>query len=171
MNWDDDRGMYLDYDFTEGQRRDYPFATTFYPLWAGVASAEQAKTLVENLPVFEAPGGLLTSPHRSGNQWDAPYGWAPLQQLAIEGLRRYGYQAEADRLSVNFLSMLLADFKSHGAMFEKYNVIERHSDTALGLKFGYTTNEIGFGWTNSAFINLYDALSPEAQAQVLDRAR
>jgi alpha,alpha-trehalase len=170
MNWDDERGLYFDYDFTEGKRRDYPFATTFYPLWAGVASHEQAQRLVDNLPLFEAPGGLLTSPNRSGNQWDAPYGWAPLQQLAIEGLRRYDYRGEADRLSIAFLSMLLADFKHTHAMFEKYNVAERHSDTA-GLKFGYTSNEVGFGWTNSAFINLYEQLSDSAKAQVLDRAR
>jgi alpha,alpha-trehalase len=93
-----------------------------------------------------------------------------LQQLAIEGLRRYDYRGEADRLSIAFLSMLLADFKHTHAMFEKYNVAERHSDTA-GLKFGYTSNEVGFGWTNSAFINLYEQLSDSAKAQVLDRAR
>lgn len=171
LNWDEDRGMYLDYDFTEGVRRDYPFATTFYPLWAGVASQEQAQALVDHLHVFEAPGGLLTSPNRSGNQWDAPYGWAPLQQLAIEGLRRYGFNKEANRLSVNFLSMLLRDFMVTHAMFEKYNVVERHSDTATGLKFGYTSNEVGFGWTNSAFINLYEALDDVSRGQVLERAR
>ena len=54
-------GLYFDYNFKTRQRRRYEFATTFYPLWAGIASPEQAARVVKNLPLFEAPGGLLTS--------------------------------------------------------------------------------------------------------------
>ena len=73
-------------------RRNYEFATTFYPLWAGLASKEQAARVRANLTLFEAPGGLLTSTRVTGNQWDAPFGWAPLQMIAADGLRRYGYR-------------------------------------------------------------------------------
>ena len=72
-------GLYYDYDFVHRRIRPYPFLTTFYPLWAGIASQEQAARLKANLPLFEQPGGLQTSTNPSGNQWDAPYGWAPLE--------------------------------------------------------------------------------------------
>jgi len=75
--WDEAAGLYFDYNLQTGQRRRYEFATTFYPLWAGLASKSKAEQVVGNLPKFEAPGGLLTSTHITGNQWDAPFGWAP----------------------------------------------------------------------------------------------
>jgi len=79
--WDPEAGIYFDYNFESGRRRPYEFATTFYPLWAGIASAEQAARIEKNLGRFEAPGGLLTSTKTTGNQWDAPFGWAPLQLI------------------------------------------------------------------------------------------
>ena len=94
LQWDADRGMYFDYNFEHGQVRRYPFLTTFYPLWAGVASREQSERVVRNLPLFEQPGGLETSTTHSGDQWDKPFGWAPLQWIAVQGLRRYGYNSE-----------------------------------------------------------------------------
>src|SRR5512142_2333065 len=69
--WDEATGLYLDYDFETGKQRVYPFAATFYPLWAGAASRAQADRVARNLVLFEAPAGLLTSTTRSGSQWDA----------------------------------------------------------------------------------------------------
>src|SRR3712207_8576457 len=63
--------------------------------------------------------GLRTSTNVSGSQWDAPYGWAPAQLIAIEGLRRYGYETEANRVSVNFLSTVLKDFVEHNTIDRK----------------------------------------------------
>ena len=77
--WDERAGFYFDYDFTRGARRAYPFATTFWPLWAGLATPDQARRVRDNLATFERPGGIVTSTHVSGSQWDAPFGWAPLQ--------------------------------------------------------------------------------------------
>jgi hypothetical protein len=37
---------------------------------------------------------------------------------------------------------------------------------AASLRFGYSTNEIGFGWTNAAFLVLYNELSPSAKEQI-----
>jgi alpha,alpha-trehalase len=96
--WDAENGLYFDYDFVRKCVRQYPFLTTFYPLWAGIASQDQANRVVRNLPRFECPGGLQTSLRQSGDQWDAPFGWAPLQWIGVQALRRYGYQAEADRV-------------------------------------------------------------------------
>src|SRR5262249_39918916 len=98
--WDTKDGLYYDFNFSTNRLRRYPFLTTFYPLWAGIASPEQAKHVVANLSKFEKPGGLQTSTFNSGDQWDAPFGWAPLQWIAVEGLRRYGFNDDAKRISI-----------------------------------------------------------------------
>jgi alpha,alpha-trehalase len=168
LMWDQADGFYFDYDFVHRRVRHYPFLTTFYPLWAGIASADQAERVVRNLHVFEQPGGLQTSMRRTGDQWDAPFGWAPLQWIAVEGLRRYGYRSEADRVSRSFLSMIQQEFVRHGTIEEKYDVVRRQSDVSKTLRFGYHTNEAGFGWTNAVFTTLFDELSPADQQRVLD---
>jgi alpha,alpha-trehalase len=168
LMWDQADGFYFDYDFVHRGVRHYPFLTTFYPLWAGIASADQAERVVRNLHVFEQPGGLQTSMRRTGDQWDAPFGWAPLQWIAVEGLRRYGYRSEADRVSRSFLSMIQQEFVRHGTIEEKYDVVRRQSDVSKTLRFGYHTNEAGFGWTNAVFTTLFDELSPADQQRVLD---
>jgi alpha,alpha-trehalase len=152
--WDAEAGLYFDYDFQAGARRAYPFATTFWPLWAGLASAEQARRVRGRLPLFERPGGVVTSTNVSGSQWDAPFGWAPLQLFAVEGLRRAGYAGDADRLARAFLSMLIEDLERRGTLVEKYDVDRRTSDVTGGLAFGYTSNEVGFGWTNGVALEL-----------------
>ncbi|HKP12746.1 MAG TPA: trehalase family glycosidase [Blastocatellia bacterium] len=167
LMWDARDGLYYDYNFVEKRVRRYPFVATFYPLWAGVADRAQAARVVANLPRFERAGGLLTSTTVSGSQWDAPFGWGNLQMLAVEGLRRYGYNKEADRISANFLSMVLKEFIAHNTIVEKYDVEGRKSQLGAGLKFGYTSNEIGFGWTNAAFTELYAGLSAARKADVL----
>jgi len=168
LTWDERDGLYYDYNFEKREVRRYPFVTTFYPLWAGIATKEQAARVVANLKLFERPGGLQTSTNHSGSQWDAPFGWAPMQLIAVGGLRRYGYEQEAERVSVNFLSLVLKEFIEHNTIVEKYDVETRTSTLGAGLRFGYSTNEIGFGWTNAAFTELYAQLSPEARAKVLE---
>jgi alpha,alpha-trehalase len=160
--WDPEVGLYFDYNVETGRRRHYEFATTFYPLWAGMSSPEQARLVVKNLARFEAPGGILTSTQTTGSQWDAPFGWAPLQIIAVDGLRRYGYQKDADRIARKFVSLVVDDFTARGAIVEKYDVQRRSSDLAAGLKFGYTSNEIGFGWTNAAILELLAGLERRA---------
>ena len=156
--WNEDTGLYHDYDFREEGFNPYTFATTFYPLWVGLASEEQARRVRDNLYQFEAPGGLLTSTTISGNQWDAPFGWAPLHLIAVEGLRRYGYDAAADRLTAKFVGTVTKEFEEHGVILEKYDVVQRESDVAAGIQFGYSENVIGFGWTNAVFIELLAAM-------------
>ena len=156
-----------DYNFVHKSVRKYPFLTTFYPLWAGIASNEQAAQVVRNLAEFERPGGLQTSTYQSGSQWDAPFGWAPLEMIAVQALRRYGYREEADRVSVEFLSLVLQEFSKHGTIVEKYDVVRRTTELSSEVHFGYRSNEVGFGWTNAAFTNLYDALAPGEQQKLL----
>jgi len=165
--WDPESGLYFDYEFVHHRRRKYPFATTFFPLWAGVASREQAAAVARNLPLFEKAGGVQTSTNVSGNQWDAPFAWAPLQMIAVEGLRRYGYTAEADRITKEFLSMVLNEYERRGIIVEKYDAVRRSIDVSAGIQFGYTSNEVGFGWTNGVFTELYDELPTARQKDLL----
>jgi alpha,alpha-trehalase len=164
--WDEATGLYLDYNFEAKRRRRYEFATTFYPLWAGLASKAQAARVVKNLPLFEAAGGILTSTQATGNQWDAPFGWAPLQLIAVEGLRRYGYHADADRIARKFIALVTKEFEEHGTIVEKYDVKRRESDVAADIKFGYSANQVGFGWTNGAFVELLEGLQRKQPARV-----
>jgi alpha,alpha-trehalase len=169
LMWDPERGLYFDYDFARKRVREYPFLTTFYPLWAGIASPEQAAQVVRSLPFFERPGGLQTSTRHTGDQWDAPFGWAPLQWIAVQGLRRYGYQADADRISNRFLTMVTSEYEKHGAIVEKYDVIHARANLGHEILFGYRTNEAGFGWTNAVYTALFDELPLSEQHALTSR--
>ena len=169
--WDDQRGLFFDYDLRTGARSRYEYATTFYPLWAGLASPHQAQAVARNVKIFEQPGGLATSPNDTGVQWDYPYGWAPLQLLAVEGLRRYGFTDDANRISYEFLSTVAENFKREGTIREKYDVVTRSSDVQVSA--GYQANVVGFGWTNGVFLQLLQDLPKEMidrLAKAQDRA-
>ncbi len=160
--WDEQRGMFFDYNFSRQERSTYAYVTVFAPLWAGVATPEQAKAVVSNLKIFERPGGLVMSPHETGGQWDFPYAWAPNQLLANEGMRRYGFNEEANRTSYEFLSTVAENFRHDGTIREKYNAVTRSSETAVTA--GYHINIVGFGWTNGVFLNLlHDLPRPLAE--------
>ena len=154
--WDPQKGMFFDYSLDSSARSTYEYVTTFYPLWVGIATAEQAEAVRRSLPIFEHEGGLVMSKDHSGVQWDYPYGWAPTQLLAIEGLRRYGFDKDADRVSYEFLSTVSENFRRDGTIREKYNVVTRSSEAHVVA--GYQENVVGFGWTNGAFLALLHAL-------------
>lgn len=164
--WNQERGLFFDYDFTTHTQSSYVYATTFYPLWAGLATPDQAQAVDGNLKLFEQPGGLLMSRKETSAQWDYPYGWAPIQLIAIEGLRRYGFEGDANRCSFEFLSDVLENFRRDGTIREKYNVVTSSSETKV--RVGYSENQIGFGWTNGAFLALFNALPLEWKARLND---
>jgi alpha,alpha-trehalase len=119
------------------------------------------------LKLLETPGGLRTSDRQSGNQWDSPFGWAPLQTVAVRGLWRYGLKEDAERVAVKFLSLVLKEHIEHRAIFEKYDVVRRESAVSEGIQFGYSSNEIGFGWTNAAFVDLWRDLPAKGRREVM----
>ncbi len=164
--WNGERGFFTDLNFQTRQKSSYEYATMFYPLWAGLATPEQAKAVVGNLKGFEQPGGLPMSTEDTGAQWDLPYGWGNVEMLAVDGLRRYGYNADADRVSYEFLSMVAENFRRDGNIREKYNVVTRSSEAHVEL--GYQMNVVGFGWTNAAFIELLHGL-PKEMVERLER--
>jgi alpha,alpha-trehalase len=162
--WDQQRGMYYDYQFETRERSTYEYITSFYPLWAGIATPEQAKAILEHLNIFERPGGMVMSPHETGGQWDYPYVWAPTQMLALEGLRRYAFNDAADRVSYEFLSNVAENFRRDGTIREKYNAVTRSSETQVSA--GYHMNVVGFGWTNAAFLVLLHELPADSVARL-----
>jgi alpha,alpha-trehalase len=162
--WNANRSLFFDYNFETGAQSSYEYVTTFYPLWAGLATREQARAVVGNLKIFEQPGGLATSATKSGGQWDYPYGWAPLQVLAVEGMRRYGYNDDSNRVSFEFLSTVAQNFRREGTIREKYNVVTRSSEAQVTV--GYHINVVGFGWTNGVFLQLLHEL-PQAMVEKL----
>jgi alpha,alpha-trehalase len=162
--WDAKRGIYFDYNFATKTRSSYEYLTTFYPLWVGLATPEQARAVAANLKLFEQPGGLGMSRNESGVQWDYPYEWTPTVLIAVEGLRRYGFNDDANRISYKFLSTVAENFRRDGTIREKYNAVTRSSEA--NVTAGYQQNVIGFGWTNGAFLCLLHALPAEMKDQL-----
>ena len=162
--WDGKSGFFVDYNIDSKERSTYQYITTFYPLWAGLATKEQAAAVMRNVGKLEQPGGLVMSPYETEGQWDFPYAWAPTQLLAIEGMRKYGFNTDADRISYNFASMVAQNFRHDGTIREKYNAATRSSETAV--KAGYNINVVGFGWTNAVFLVFLHDL-PQAMAEKL----
>jgi len=169
LMWDAKDGLYYDYDFLHKRVRRYPFLTAFFPLWAGIATKEQAAAVEKNLPKFERDGGLQTSTFESGNQWDAPFGWAPLQMVAVDGLRRYGFNDDADRISRKWLSLVRREFLKTGIVVEKYDVVHPGMDVSRSIRFGYGSNEAGFGWTNAVYTRLLDELPAEKRGDLAEQ--
>ena len=110
-----------------------------------------------------APGGLRTTLVESGEQWDVPNGWAPLQWFAIAGLRRYGFYALAQRIADAWLGTVERHFAATGRLLEKYDVErggaggggEYPVQYGFGLGFAVRRQD-GFGWTNGVTAVLLD---------------
>ena len=166
--WSDSKGMFFDYEFAPKTQSTYNYVTTFYPLWVSLASPEQAKALMKNVKIFEQPGGLAMSDKITGVQWDLPFGWAPTILIAVEGMRRAGLNSDADRISKEFISMVLENYKRDGTIREKYNVVDRTTEANV---IGYHENLIGFGWTNGTFLVLLHALPQSEQKAIVGGAK
>ncbi len=159
LMWDAATGFFFDYDYVNARRNPHPSLAGFYPLWAGLATAEQAARMVEKwLPRFELAGGLVTTlESKPGRQWAYPNGWAPLQWLVVTGLERYGYTAEALRICEKWCTNVARVFAATGAVWEKYNVVEISKGGEEGL-YGQVK---GFGWSNAVFANFVHKLETE----------
>jgi alpha,alpha-trehalase len=160
--WNAAAGMFYDYNFVTHQPSTYNYITAFYPLWAGVATKEQATAVQHHLSTFEHDGGVAMSDDDSGTQWDLPFGWAPTNWLATKGLAQSGFTADADRISREFTRTIRQNFLRDGTIREKYNVVDGSAN--IRVAEGYTSNVVGFGWTNAVYLNMIDLLhAPHAQ--------
>jgi alpha,alpha-trehalase len=183
--WNEKSGLYFDWSLSKRAQSTYESAATFYPLWVGMASGEQAARVAENAERFLAPGGLLTTTQRSRDlapeerfQWDWPLGWAPLNIIAVEGLRRYGYHHLADRIAYRWVWMVMQIAgEGNGIIKEKYDVVSRTVEVNVDEyhnqgndRGAYLSTEsqksLGFGWTNASIPLLVAGLEEPLQAKL-----
>ena len=149
--WNQEKGFYYDYDFVEGKQTEVASLAAVYPLFVGLATPEQAAKVAEKLEKeFLMAGGLSSTLVNTGQQWDAPNGWAPLQWMAIKGLRNYGNVDLANEIKNRWVSQNLRVYKNTGKMVEKYNVY----DISLLAGGGEYPVQDGFGWTNGVLMKL-----------------
>jgi alpha,alpha-trehalase len=142
--WNPQRHIYSDYRWTDAQPTDVLSAATLYPLFESLASGVQAaQVAVAVRDSLLAPGGLATTQVATGQQWDAPNGWAPLQWIAIRGLRDSGSARLAATIACRWLVNVTAAYQHSGRLVEKYNVI-----SSGGGAGGEYPLQDGFGWTN-----------------------
>jgi len=154
--WRPEEGVFADYDFVHSKSSSYAFITSFYPLWSGAATVDQARRMDAKLSIFERPGGLSMSDTRSGLQWDEPFGWAPTNWITVSGLDAAGFHKDAKRIARAFNATVDAGFASDGTMREKYNVASGNAKVMVDT--GYKTNVIGFGWTNGVYLKMNEVM-------------
>ncbi len=158
--WDSRIGAFSDYDYVHRTLRHRLTAATVYPLFAGVASREQAKAVAESIKRgLLRPGGMATTQVATGQQWDEPNGWAPLQYLAVIGLRRYGEMALARTIATRWIRTNVAYYARTGKLVEKYDIGRNATQASAGG--GEYPLQDGFGWTNGVLRVLLQ-LYPEA---------
>lgn len=167
--WSEEDGIYFDYDTVKQVRTEYESATTFWAMWAGVATTKQASLMViKGLPKFELFGGLVSGTEKSrgkvglsrpNRQWDFPFGWAPHQILAWIGFQRYNFQEEAERLAYRWCYMVTKAFVDfNGIVVEKYDLTRPADPQRVEAEYGNQGADFkgvpreGFGWVNASYI-------------------
>ncbi len=166
LMWDAQAGVFTDYLWGQGKRTRTVTAATMLPLFLRLATPAQAQAVADTVSHrLLSPGGLATSLIESGQQWDAPNGWAPLQWMAVIGLRNYGFDALAETIATRWVKENIAGYEKEAKLVEKYNVSATGGDEGGG---GEYATQIGFGWTNGVLVALGD-LYPALQREI-DRA-
>lgn len=151
--WDAELGFYRDYNFVKKEFTPVISLAGAFPLYFNLASQEQAAATANVLQrEFLRPGGLVSTLNNTGQQWDAPNGWAPLQLIAIDGLKNYGHQDFANEIAKRWIDLNIRVYKNTGKLVEKYNV----EDMSLESGGGEYPVQDGFGWTNGTLLYLLD---------------
>jgi alpha,alpha-trehalase len=164
--WDDSKQFFFDYDYTLQEKSETWSLAGFYPLWAGLASQEQAEKLATHTKMFMFKGGLATTRSSNPNdhtldkrhQWTHPNGWSPLHWFVIKGLEKYGFDELAKEIALTWINTNVEYFTQKGVFREAYNVVEPLELPEPGLYPPQT----GFGWTNGIFLDLVSKYIPEA---------
>ena len=153
--WNKQQSFYTDYDFKLQKQNANITPAGLYPfcfinehpdymsfLGKKVATVLRAKLL--------KPGGLVTSEYATGEQWDAPNGWAPLEWMMIWGLDRCGQKDLAMDVAERWVKLNIKVYKQTGKLMEKYNVADINKEAGGGEYAG----QDGFGWTNGVLLHL-----------------
>jgi len=156
--WNEAIGFFTDYDFSSGKQKLIKTLAGTVPLFLNVATQEQADataTVIEK--EFLHHGGLTTTLETTGQQWDAPNGWAPLQWMSIVGLENYEHQHLAETIARRWIQLNTDVYNRTGKLMEKYNVVDTHLDAGGGEYQG----QDGFGWTNGVLLALMKKYAKE----------
>jgi alpha,alpha-trehalase len=149
--WQENKGFYGDFNHVENCPTEWATLAGVAPLFFNIARPEQADKVANLLEKqFLQAGGLTTTLQKTGHQWDAPNGWAPLQWMAYQGLKNYGHTILADKIKENWLKNNQKVYRETGKMMEKYDVMNLH----LLAGGGEYPNQDGFGWTNGVYLKL-----------------
>jgi len=147
--WNEETKFFMDYDSSTNQSTRIMSLAGIYPLYVKMATEEQAQHVHNHITEsFLKDGGVVSSIHESGQQWDYPNGWAPMQYLTYVGLRNYGFNDTAEELKKRWIALNDKTFKETGKMMEKYNVVDIDSEAGGGEY----PNQDGFGWTNGIYL-------------------
>jgi alpha,alpha-trehalase len=149
--WNTDEHWFTDYNLKTNKSMQAITLAGTAPLFFNVASPQQVTPIAATIQAkFLKAGGLVTTLVHSGQQWDAPNAWAPLQYMAIEGLKRHGQTKLAATIAKRWIDINTSVFKNTGKLMEKYNV----TDTRLKAGGGEYPLQDGFGWTNGVLLKL-----------------
>jgi alpha,alpha-trehalase len=155
--WSNAQGAYFDYRWTRHAPIARVSAAILYPLFVSAASDAQASAVARAVRErLLEPGGVVTTPLETGQQWDAPNGWAPIQWIAVDGLRRYRQDGLAQTIACRWMRDVDGVYEDSGKLVEKYDVIHINRKGGGGE---YPTQD-GFGWTNGVMRRL-EALYPK----------
>ncbi|CAL65732.1 alpha,alpha-trehalase TreF [Christiangramia forsetii] len=150
-NWDSEAGFFKDYNFKNEKVTGQYSLAGVYPLFFEIATKKQAESVANKIEkTFLKPGGLVTTPYNTGEQWDAPNGWPPLQWLSIKGLKNYNQNQLAMEIRSRWLKLNKDVYNRTFKMLEKYNVEDLTKESGGGE---YPTQD-GFGWTNGVYQKL-----------------
>lgn len=152
--WDAKGGAFGDYDWKTQTFTGVLSAATMVPLFFHAATDDQAKQVGKTVETYlMGPGGILTTTTDTGQQWDEPNGWAPLQWMAVQGFRAYGLTDMARTIAMRWEMRVEQGFAQDGVLVEKYNVVAAAGAPAGGHGGEYSL-QVGFGWTNGVMAAL-----------------
>lgn len=149
--WNRNLNFFTDYNLVTGRADTVLTPAGLYPLFVQLATPDQAIRVAAKTKMYLLKnGGIITSNNNTGQQWDAPNGWAPLQWITIKGLDNYGQKDLCREIAHRWIALNEKVFKATGKMMEKYNVL----DTGLEAGGGEYPSQDGFGWTNGVYLKL-----------------
>jgi len=155
--WSEKEGYFMDYNFIDRKHTQIPSLAGMFPLFFNIADQQQADaTKMKIEKDFLKPGGVVTTLNKTGQQWDSPNGWAPLQWITIQGLRNYNQKELANTIKQRWTDLNVRVYKTTGKMVEKYNVL----DITLEAGGGEYPVQDGFGWTNGVLLKLLSEPEP-----------
>jgi alpha,alpha-trehalase len=149
--WNAAEGVYRDYGWVKREQVPRISAATVYPLFVAMADQAQAAAVARTVSrdLLKA-GGIVTTPLTTGQQWDAPNGWPPLQWMSVSGLRQYSILPLAETIACRWMMGVNRVYGENGKLVEKYDVVSTGRPGGGGE---YPTQD-GFGWTNGVMRKL-----------------